>query len=104
MVDSISLIYGEPGELQIVAVESLTDITVDYGTAFGGITLPDSLGVTLDDTSTDTLAVTWNQGSYDGNTAGTYPIHGDLTLEAGIINPGGLQGIFIQILHIILFI
>ncbi|MGM0650540.1 MAG: T9SS type A sorting domain-containing protein [Bacteroidota bacterium] len=91
-VDSVWLDYTEPEELNIASVETLTDITVDFGTAFGDVPLPDSLGVTLDDSSTDTLAVTWNQGSYDGNTAGTYTIYGDLTLEPGIINTDGLQG------------
>ncbi len=91
-VDSVWLDYTEPEGLYITSVETLDDIIVDYGTAFGDITLPDSLGVTLNDASTDTLAVTWNEGSYDGNTAGTYTIYGDITLEAGITNPGNLQG------------
>jgi hypothetical protein len=91
-VDSVWLDYTEPEDLIITSVETIDDIVVDFGTAFGDLTLPDSLGVILDDASTDTLAVSWNEGVYDGNTAGIYTIYGDLTLETGITNPGGLQG------------
>ncbi|MGM0650459.1 MAG: PCMD domain-containing protein, partial [Bacteroidota bacterium] len=86
-----SLWFGFPEQQDIIAVETLADITVDYGTAFGDIPLPDSVEVTLDDSSTDSLGVNWLEGSYDGNTQGTYPIEGELILTSGIANPDNLM-------------
>ncbi len=76
--------------LEIVSVETLTDITVDYGTPITGV-LPTTVQVTLDDTSTSNLAVTWDNGipAYDANTAGTYVFTGTIMLVDNIINPEG---------------
>ncbi|MGM0650539.1 MAG: T9SS type A sorting domain-containing protein, partial [Bacteroidota bacterium] len=39
----------------------------------------------------DSLGVNWLEGSYDGNTQGTYPIEGELILISGIANPDDLM-------------
>ncbi|MFO7790320.1 MAG: T9SS type A sorting domain-containing protein [Bacteroidales bacterium] len=90
-VDSVWLDYTEPEENNILAVESLAGITVDYGTVFGDIPFPDSVEVTLSNASTENLEVNWMEGSYDGNTQGTYSINGELILTPGILNPNSLM-------------
>src|SRR5699024_3014977 len=61
------------GDKEITAVETFTDITVPHGTNLAGVNLPAQVEVTLDDTSTKDLDVTWDNGApaYDGNSAGT---------------------------------
>ena len=80
----------EPNK-EIVSVATLADINVAYGTVIGDVGLPATVEVTLDDLSTQTLAVKWDGGTpaYGGNTAGTYAFEGTITLAAGIANTGG---------------
>ncbi|MGI6751576.1 MAG: S-layer homology domain-containing protein [Anaerovoracaceae bacterium] len=65
---------------EVESVETLADINVANGTAIGGVSLPATVEVTLDDATTENLAVTWDTAGYDGNTAGTYTFAGTLTL------------------------
>ena len=75
---------------EIESVETLTDITVAFGTDLTTLEglLPATVQVDLDDASTETLTVTWDTTGYDGNTAGTYPLQGTLTLTEGVANTG----------------
>lgn len=70
----------------ITSVSSLSDIEVVYGTPFLKIGLPETVQVTLDDQTKQTLEVAWSQGNYDGNSSGTYTLEGKLTLVEGITN------------------
>lgn len=59
-----------------------------YGTAFAELALPTEVTVNLSNGDTETVRVTWAQGTYDGTKAGTYVLDGTLTsLPAGIENP-----------------
>lgn len=74
---------------EIIGVETFTDITVPIGTLFNQIPWPTSVTVTLDDNSTTSLAVEWyspDESLYDGNTSGTYPCCGTISLVSGIKN------------------
>lgn len=80
-------------EKSISSVAAIGDINVPNGTALESIGLPNSCQVTLNDTSTQTVNITWNEGnpSYNPTTAGTYTFTGTLTnLPAGIVNTNNL--------------
>lgn len=79
------------GGLRVSSVESIEDITVPYGTTFGGIGLPVTVDVTLSDSSVLELNVFWQLGSYDGLVLDTYSLVGILDLQPGITNPGNIQ-------------
>ena len=81
-------------EAEVVSVESLDDIEVNLGTVYDDINFPSKVQTTLDNNSIVSLNVNWPPAAavnYDGNTAGTYPIEGELELPAGIINPGEVK-------------
>ena len=74
----------------ITSVAAIADINVANGTELSAADLPTTVVVTLDDTTTQTLAVTWNGGTpaYNKDTAGEYEFAGTLTLVDGIANAG----------------
>ncbi|HHY71932.1 MAG TPA: leucine-rich repeat protein, partial [Bacillus bacterium] len=76
-----------PKPIEVISVEALTDITVEYGTAYSLLPLPSTAKVTLSNQTSRNLNVTWDNGSpaYDGNTAGEYIFPG--TLAEDIANP-----------------
>jgi len=86
---TITLSGGVVEDKEIILVETLADINVDYGTEVNQISLPETVEVTLDDNSTTSLGVNWDTANYDGQTAGTYTLTGDLVLVEGIANTGG---------------
>ena len=71
---------------EIVSVEQLSNITVNYGTAFKDINLPKKVEVTLDDERMIKLPVTWSAEGYDGLVAGSKKITGTFA-----ILPEGLE-------------
>jgi len=77
--------------LEITSVEEIPDINVEYGIDFEDIELPEEVEVTLADNSTADLEVNWLEGDYDGDTAGTYTLVGDLVLPDNIVNPDNLH-------------
>ena len=77
----------EDGILEITSIPSLSSEVVEYGTSFEDIDLPEDVEVTLDDNSTTSLDVNWLEEDYDGETADTYTIVGELELTNNIINP-----------------
>lgn len=76
--------------LQIVSVAPITDISVPYATPFEEINLPEHAVVILDDACSTCLEIVWDQGTYDGNTSGTYYLTGELILSDEIENPDAL--------------
>ncbi|MBS4013731.1 MAG: Ig-like domain-containing protein [Bacteroidetes bacterium] len=91
-IDNI-MVKGYAGEfpVTILSVASITPIQVEIGTAFDDIVLPESVSVTLDNLTTTSLNVVWQEGDYDGNTIDEYTIFGDLVLTGTITNPGNLK-------------
>lgn len=78
----------------IASVASIADFpNVANGTSFATLTpqLQSTVLCTMSDGSTRTLGITWIQGSYDGNTANTYALNGNLQLPGDVTNSGSLQ-------------
>ena len=80
----------ETGTHSITAVSPVAGRTVPVGTAQSGISLPETVEVTLDDNTKRNVSVVWSCDSYDGQTAGSYIFTGTLILPDGITNPNGL--------------
>lgn len=63
----------------IESVESLTPINVDYGTPFELLDLPETITATLTPGGGEIeVDITWEPGDYDGETADTYELTGNL--------------------------
>ena len=78
--------------LNISSVAPISDIDVAYGSALSSASLPTEVVATMSDSSTQNIAVTWDNGTpaYDPNTAGTYVISGTLTLSDNVTNTNNL--------------
>lgn len=76
--------------LNVTEIQAPGKVSVDYGTAFESLGLPTEVNVKLDDGTETTLPVTWSAEGYDGNTAGTYTIQGQVTADGEIANPDNL--------------
>ncbi|SDJ01445.1 polymorphic outer membrane protein repeat-containing protein [Pedobacter sp. ok626] len=76
---------------QIETIETLPGISVDYGTEFDALTLPEAVKVTYNDASEELLSVTWAKGTYDGKVAGVYTLQGTIVVPDDADNPKGLQ-------------
>lgn len=76
-------------EVTVNNVDSLDDITVANGTDESDIVLPETVDVTLSDSTTTSAAVSWDNVSpeYDGDVARTYTFTGTLTLPDEVTNP-----------------
>lgn len=88
--DTDKIVEPEP-TFNIVSVESFNDINVANGTLIGGVALPNTATVTLDDDTTQTLNVAWDVSTYDGNIAGTYNLFGALELTEFITNTDNVK-------------
>jgi YD repeat-containing protein len=75
----------------ILSITALEDIRVAYATEFQDITLPSQVSVLYSDNSTEDISVTFSQGSYNPEEAGTYALEGTLTLTSGTTNDQGLK-------------
>ena len=78
----------------IIAVEPLSDINIVPGASWGDIPFPLSVIVTLEDDSTVSLPVTWNEDSvpsFDGNIAGTYAFRGTIVTSHSETNTLGIK-------------
>ena len=73
---------------KITAVEHLDPVTVDTGTAFDALGLPETVTVTVDfqDYTLD-VPVTWNSQDYNADQPGQQVISGTLQLPKGLENP-----------------
>jgi len=83
----VDVVDGELAtDKKITSVESLNDITVDFGTAVDELNLPSRVEVTLDDNSKVNLPVVWDTTNYNGDIAKTYTLTGIFTLAEQIAN------------------
>jgi peptidoglycan/xylan/chitin deacetylase (PgdA/CDA1 family) len=87
---SLRITVGQQPVRTITRVATLAAINVAYGTTIGAITLPNSITVTLSDSTTTSTGITWNTSTYHPAPAGTYTLTGTLTTSAGITNPSNL--------------
>ena len=78
--------------LNISSIAPISDINVAYGSALSSASLPTEVIATMSDSSTQNIAVTWDNGTptYDPNTAGTYIFSGTLTLSDNVTNTNNL--------------
>ncbi len=76
---------------KITEVEEITGIETEKGVAFESLVLPETVGVTLEDGTSETLQVVWEHGSYNAQKAGRYLLNGSLKIKKGIVNPEGLN-------------
>lgn len=88
----IIFVDAEEPKKNIKSVQSITK-SVDYGTTFNNIGLPNAVTVTLDDDSTATLPVTWNSSSYVGTESGIQYITGTLTLNDDLTNTNNVTAV-----------
>lgn len=74
-------------------VHAIADIHVPVSADTASVHLPNTVGVTLSDTTTPSVPVTWDTAAvaFDGNTPGKYLFTGTLTLPTGVTNPRNLQ-------------
>ena len=80
----------------VLIIESIVAedaINVANGTQLAAIRLPTEVTVNLDNSTTDTVDVSWNAGTplYNGRTAGTYVFSGTLTVTGTMLNVLGLK-------------
>lgn len=74
----------------IASAEQPSALTVDYGTAFEALSLPQTVRAALDSGAEADIAVNWDRGNYDGETAGTYTLTGALADTDRINNFSGV--------------
>jgi hypothetical protein len=78
-----------PASKTIVGVHNPTPFTVLLGTTFAELSLPTEVDVDLNDGTTTTIGVTWNEDDYNGTEAGEYVIAGEFDLGT-LENPSNL--------------
>lgn len=92
-VDELEL-YGQPDNSKpywsVTSVTTPQAIQVNTGTAKESLGLPETVGVTLNGTTTVNLPVVWNTESYNANVNGTYTFDGTLSLPSSPAYPGGI--------------
>ncbi len=73
----------------ISSVGAIANITVANGTSIESIGLPSTVNITLSDSTTTNLSVSWDGGmpAYSRSTAGTYTFTGTLNVTNSIDNP-----------------
>ncbi|NRW69897.1 Ig-like domain-containing protein [Clostridium beijerinckii] len=74
-------------------VKAIDDIYVDNGTKKGDIGLPETIDVDLNNNTTTSAAVVWDDGTpvYDKDNEGTYTFTGTLIMPSGVINSHSLK-------------
>jgi hypothetical protein len=75
----------------IVSVATLANIKVPFGTAFNAIGLPTEVTITYDDNTSENLTISFDQGNYNGNEAGSYDLEATLTPASGTVNSQNLK-------------
>jgi len=85
--DSLFFEYPEPRD--IITVAPIDPISVEQGTLFNELSLPEEIGVLLDDDSGAMLDIIWDDTNYpvDGDLPGTYTLTADIILIDSINNP-----------------
>lgn len=88
-INAIIIVKAKPKK-NIVSVQSITK-SVDYGTTFENVGLPNTVTVTLDDNTTVDLPVTWNSNAYSGTESGQQNIAGTITLNDDLTNTNNIS-------------
>lgn len=70
----------------IIAVQELSKITVPFKTMFSELDLLEEVEVSYSDNTKEMLAVTWQQGNYNGETPAEYQLRGTLDLKPNTSN------------------
>jgi len=88
-------IQQQPEVLNIVSVDSIADISVEFRTNAENIELPESVSVTLSDGSAQNLSVTWDAGTpaYNGEISGTYTFSGVIAFSGNITNTENINAV-----------
>ena len=71
-------LFTPPPE-DIVSVLPMDSLTVEKGTQFNALDLPRTVPVALDNSHTQNLNVTWQQGSFNPDVTGVYTLVGTLS-------------------------
>ena len=89
---SFTLVDGGAGEMtkNVISVTNPEGITVEEGTAFATLGLPETVTVTVTGNLNADVAVTWGEGKYQ-TTPGTYTLEGILTMGENMANPDSLK-------------
>lgn len=78
--------------LAITSVRALDGKTVEKGTSFKKLNLPNTVYVILGEERLEMeLEIVWDQDGYDADSVGTYTLSGSLKLPDGIENPNELK-------------
>ena len=96
--DRITVSYGSLTASCDISVEALKvgnvirpeAITVEQGTAFDQLQLPENVEITYQNGVIGEAKVQWEEGKYQADVPGTYTLYGELVLEDGADNPDGL--------------
>ncbi len=91
---SVKVVVAPKPLPEITRVDAINDITVDHGTELSALGLPDQVTVTLDNSSTTSVAIkAWDNGTptYDGSKAGTYVFSGTLTESSSYNNTNDIK-------------
>lgn len=91
----VRIVVGNPyaGSKFVTTAAAIEDKNVDNGTSLSAISLPQNLNITLNDGTSTSAGITWDNGTptYDGNTTGIYEFTGTISLPEGVINPGNVK-------------
>ena len=92
-LDSFTLTKVQVEEpITVVSVVNPEAQTVEYGTAFEALHLPETVEAALSNESTATASVTWDSNAYDPETVGTQRITGVLQFtDEAITNPENVK-------------
>lgn len=74
----------------VLSVTNPAGISVEEGTAFKDLELPEKVTVTVTGNLNEKVAVTWAKGDYQ-TTPGTYTLEGTLTMGENMENPDGVK-------------
>ena len=74
----------------VLSVTNPAGISVEEGTAFKDLELPEKVTVTVTGNLNEEAAVTWAKGDYQ-TTPGTYTLEGTLTMGENMKNPDGVK-------------
>ncbi|MGV3640516.1 MAG: Ig-like domain-containing protein [Adhaeribacter sp.] len=77
----------------VASVATLAQLSVPLRTTYGQLTLPAQVEVTFLTGEKAMVAVSWQPGSYNGNTPGSYALTGKLTMPAGTTNQNNREAL-----------
>ena len=92
IVAQVNVVVAEVTSPHIISIDPLTDITVNYGTAYSSIVFPTQANVHLSDTTTLQVPVIWGNPTpdYVATSPGVYVITGTLDSNA-FLNPSNMK-------------